>query len=318
MKLVFVFALSIALTYLSSLAVLKYLSSLYCKVKPELKDVQGLKEGTPNVGGISVLIGALISASIFIPFEGKIIFILLSILGYSVLGLIDDLSKMKTSNGDGLTSKVKLILQFSIAFLVVLYGDKNGYIGLGLSFLEKNTLLVIFLRRFLMTFFIVYFVNAYNITDGIDGLAASITFPVIGVLIMIVLSFEGSSSILTLLVSFLGALLVFLQFNKYPASYFMGDCGSLSLGALLASVALVLKVAPLFLLATLVFSVELFTSLIQIIAIRKFNRKVFLIAPIHHVYEKKGRKETSIVKTFSSYSAFSSIIALLVFAHFYL
>lgn len=309
-----VIASTAVLTYLFSVLSIKYLKVLTSKTKPELSDIQTYREGTPNTGGISFLSSFLITAFIFIPLNLTAKYILFSTFIFAVIGLIDDLAKINTDNGDGLSAKQKAILQFVAAFIVATVGDRLSLTNIGLSFLYKEGMGWAAIRIFLTTFYIAYFVNAFNISDGLDGLLGSITIPIIILMFMILLSIPNHTTVMMLGVGIISGLLVFMYFNSHPASYFMGDCGSMGLGAFMSIMALNLNIVPIFLVATLMLSIELFSSLIQIVSIRKFKRKVFEIAPIHHMYQKRGIRETSIVSQFARYSAIFSIIAFFLYA----
>ncbi|MGH0052183.1 MAG: hypothetical protein ACQ5SW_02175, partial [Sphaerochaetaceae bacterium] len=155
--------------------------------------------------------------------------------------------------------------------------------------------------------YILYFVNAVNITDGLDALAAGSSLPIL--LLILLLSQKQGGMASSALV---GSLLAFLFFNLPPARYFMGDCGSHALGAYIAMSALLLGSELVLFLASGLFLLELASSLIQIISIRRFGRKVFSIAPLHHAYELKGVKEGYIVLSFTLVSWVFVVVSLLV------
>ncbi len=180
--------------------------------------------------------------------------------------------------------------------------------------------------------YILYFINAVNISDGLDGLAAGTGFPVLMLFGVVATLFGlgfgssviqqviGASSLhLALVISaFLGALLAFLWFNSKPAQVFMGDSGSHALGSLIAVSALLLKIELVALVASGVFLVEFLTSLLQIFAIRLKGRKLFRIAPIHHMYEQNGLAENKIVSRFRILGILCVILASLFFSFKYL
>lgn len=311
---VFTAVLSYILAFLISLFCIKYLKGISTKIKPELYDVHSHKEGTPNIGGIAFLSSTFIFSLIFIPLNKNVSFILLSTGLFSLLGFIDDISKIKTKNGDGISSKVKLLLQFVLGFIIAIFGEHLSIINLGWSFLYNDGIIFYIIRVAIIAFILAYFANAFNISDGLDGLLAYISIPIFILIFLIGLSIPLKISTILLCVSMLSSLLAFLHFNKNPAVYFMGDCGSMGLGIFLITTAFVLNIFPVFIIASLVLSVELFTSLIQIISINKFHKKVFLIAPIHHVFQKQGMNEESIVAQFARYSAICSIVAFFVYS----
>lgn len=310
----FVFALSFALTYLISLFCIKYLKKISCNIKPELVEEHAEKKGTPNVGGIAFLLGSFITSIIVFRYNSKVNYFLFATLSFGLLGFVDDFAKIKDINGDGLSPKIKMFLQFIIALVVSIIGDFSNLINIGLPFLYKDAFFLQIIRIALISFFIMYFVNAFNIADGLDGLLGTITIPIFILVIMVILSIPNQMVTMLLGISMFGAMLCFLVFNRHPALYFMGDCGSMGLGAFLSIMALSLNIVPFFLVATLMLSIELFSSLIQIIAIRVFKKKVFEIAPIHHMYQKRGISENSIVSQFARYSTIFSIVAFFLYA----
>ncbi|MBK5199939.1 MAG: hypothetical protein JJE21_00210 [Spirochaetaceae bacterium] len=311
---VFTAIISYGLAFVLSLFCIKYLKGIQSRIKPELFDVHSHKEGTPNVGGIAFLSSTFIFSLIFIPLNKNVSFILFSTALFALLGFIDDIVKIKTKNGDGVSSKLKLFMQFSFGLIIAILGDHLLIINLGWSFLYSEGVLFTIIRIVLIAFVLAYFANAFNITDGLDGLLASISLPIFVLIFLIGLNISVNSPIILLSISMLSSLFAFFHFNKHPAIYFMGDCGSMGLGVFLTTTAMVLNIVPVFLIASLVLSVELFTSLIQIISINKFHKKVFLIAPIHHAFQEKGMNEESIVAQFARYSTICSIIAFFVYS----
>lgn len=307
------FITSYILTYLTSILVIKTLSNLVSKNKPELIEFHSDKDNIPNVGGIAFVFATLVATFIFAPKSKFLIYLLSSILSFSLLGFVDDYYKRSSDNGDGIKSLTKLVWQFMIAIVFVVYGTKHNYISSGIPYLNGETLFQKIIENVALIFLMVYFVNAFNITDGLDGLAGYVSLPICVLLILVSMILPNNEVITVITISISASLLAFLHFNKYPAKYFMGDCGSMALGVTLLMISLSLKVSIIFFIASLMLSIELFTSLIQILAIRIFNKKVFSIAPIHHLYEKKGDSETKIVLQFTRISTLFSIIALLVF-----
>jgi phospho-N-acetylmuramoyl-pentapeptide-transferase len=283
-------------------------------IKPELLDVHSHKEGTPNVGGIAFLFGSVIASLIVFPIDESGMYIIFSTSLFALLGFIDDFFKINSTNGDGLSTKSKATLQFIVAFIIAVVGDYYSLTNIGLKFLYQDGIIYQAIRIFITTFFLAYFVNAFNIADGLDGLLGTITLPIFILMIMVLLSIPDHTVTMLMGVSMFGAVICFLLFNHHPAAYFMGDCGAMGLGAFLSVMALNLNIVPFFCIATMMFSIELFSSLIQIISIRKFGKKVFEIAPIHHMYQKRGINENSIVNQFTRYSAIFSILAFFLYA----
>ncbi|MCH3916423.1 MAG: hypothetical protein LKE40_02895 [Spirochaetia bacterium] len=301
--------MSFFITYIVCDLLIRKGGVLVAHIKPELMDEQEEKQGTPNIGGVAMLAGILAPVFLFIGLTPEIQFALLALVLFSLLGFLDDVLKTKTVNGDGISPKKKLLLQFACAFVLVAFGGTKGLLHTGFAWLDA----IPWLQTAVLVFLLVYFVNAFNISDGLDGLAVNLMFPILAFFFLAMLMVPQMKQLLLLLLAVFVACLAFLVFNHYPARCFMGDCGSMGLGAMLFVLSVIFNVVPFFLVATLMFSIELFSSLVQIIAIRLFHRKVFSIAPVHHMYQKMGQDEDTIVRRFTMYSTLFSIVALLVY-----
>ncbi len=306
-RFVILLAVSFAMTFVLSKVLLSMTTGSKVAIKPELRQTQQVKAGTPVLGGIAFTLGTL-AVTLFDPSlsDPYIVFPLLALVLFAVIGFIDDVLKGRTNNGDGLPSLLKLTLQMQGALLLLILAKRYALIDtrLDLFFIQLDLGPAYYLFALV---YILYFVNAVNITDGLDALAAGSSLPML--LLILFLSFKQNVPVSPAL---LGAVLAFLNFNIKPARYFMGDCGSHALGAYIAFSALLLHAEVLFFFASGLFLVELATSLIQIISIRKFGRKVFTIAPLHHAYELKGVKESRIVFAFTLISWLFGAASLLL------
>lgn len=262
-------------------------------IKDELLQTQRPKQGTPVVGGIAFSL-ATITVSLLDPhlFEPAFYIPLVTLIIFAITGLIDDRAKARLISSDGLTSLTKLLLQSLGAVTVLSLMAQAGFVDTSLA-IGPYTLALGPWYWILAFCYLLFFVNAVNITDGLDTLAAGSSIPLL-LLISAIAIRRGSQPPASLL----GALTVFLFFNAHPARYFMGDVGSHALGSSIAVYALLFKVEVMLLVAAGLFLVELATSLIQIISIRRFGYKVFTIAPLHHAYELKGLGERTIVRRF--------------------
>lgn len=264
------------------------------------------KQGTPTIGGLIFIIPTII-AMVLLWIKGSvelthtITIILFVFITYALLGFVDDFKKIKSKSNDGLTTPQKLIAQVLIAvvfFFIFMKGGENTI--LNITALNLKIDLGWFYGVFIL-FLLVGSSNAVNITDGLDGLAgglSAIAFFAFGILAWGTDWVTGYQEIAIFCFVLTGALLGFLVFNSHPAKVFMGDTGSLALGATLATVAILTRHELSLAIIGGVFVIDTLSSLIQIIAIRKFNRKVFLVAPLHHHFEKLGWEETDIVKLF--------------------
>ena len=264
------------------------------------------KEGTPTMGGLIFIIPTILSILILlilnkINLSYNLFIVLFVFLSYALLGFIDDFLIIKRKNNVGLTEIQKLIGQILIAIVFFVIYMKSG----AKPVIEFYTLgFSIHLGWFYSVFILFMLVassNAVNITDGLDGLAgglsliAFITFALISANSRAI---SGTSDISVFCFVLVGCLLGFLAFNSRPAKVFMGDTGSLSLGATLATIAIITKHELTFVVVSGVFVFETLVCLIQIISMVYFHKKVFLMTPFHHHLEKLGWNERDIVVTF--------------------
>lgn len=264
------------------------------------------KSGTPTMGGIIFILSTLITMAIFIITKKVIIstnllLVLFIFLAYALIGFIDDFLIIKRKNNIGLTEIQKLVLQGLVALVFYCIYMHSG----ASAVLEIHTLGITINMGWFYAIFIMFMLlassNAVNITDGLDGLAGGLS--VLAYLAFALISWNsfaitGTEDIAIFIFVLVGSLIGFLVFNTYPAKVFMGDTGSLALGATLASIAIITKHEVTFIVVMLVFIFETLVCLIQIISMVFFHKKVFLMTPYHHHLEKLGWIETDIVKLF--------------------
>ncbi len=282
-------------------------------VKPELLVTQASKAGTPSMGGISFLCGITVSLLICSSLNARPLWlVLIAIWLFGLVGLADDLMKERRHDSDGLTSKVKLLLQMVCAVMVVFLQKYLAPLDSTVFATPWNPAGhdIGIWYRVLSVLYLMYYVNAVNITDGLDGLATRTAMPILllltaGGAVMSVCPPPYSTSasygqiVAILCAGAFGSMLAFLWFNGGKASIFMGDSGSHTLGAVIAISAMLVQVEVVTLVAGFVFLVELLSSMLQIIAINVFHTKLLPIAPLHHAYEQMGYGEGKIVDRFS-------------------
>ena len=274
------------------------------------------KQGTPTMGGIMFIIPTLIIMFVLfltdkIDMTANLFVVLFVFLTYAVLGYVDDYLIVKKKNNKGFPIIVKLFIQLVIA-LVFFYiylssGNQPVINALGL---EIN---LGWLYGAFLLFVLVGSSNAVNITDGLDGLAAglsAIAFFAFGIITWGSTWTVGNEDVAIFCFVLVGALIAFLVYNSHPAKVFMGDTGSLALGAALGSVAIISSHEITLIVVAGVFIIETLSVIIQLIAIKKFHTKVFLMAPLHHHFEKLGWAETDIVKLFWSVGLILSMAAI--------
>ena len=264
------------------------------------------KEGTPTMGGLIFIIPTIVALILLyfnqsIEISHNLIILIFVFLAYAALGFVDDYLKIKYHNNKGLSIVAKLLIQMIIALVFFYIFMSNG----GKSDLVISSLGITIPLGWTFGLFILFLLvgtsNAVNITDGLDGLAgglSAIAFFAFGLISWNAGWMEGYQEVAIFCFIIAGALLGFLVFNAHPAKVFMGDLGSLSLGAALATIAIITRHELSLAVIGGVFVLEAISSLIQIIAIRKFHKKIFKRAPLHHHFEVLGMNEQDIVRYF--------------------
>lgn len=264
------------------------------------------KEGTPTMGGFIFIIPTVLSI-IFLWLYGSleitsnIIIVLFVFLSYAALGFADDFLKVKFKNNKGLSRLLKLLIQTIIALVFFyIYIRNGGEPTIEITFLNLDINLG-WLYGIFILFLLVGSSNAVNLTDGLDGLAgglSAIAFLAYGLIAWSTSWLAGYTEIAVFCFVLVGSLLGFLLFNTHKAKVFMGDTGSMALGATLAAIAILTRHEISLAVIGGVFVIETLTTMIQIIAIRRFKKRVFKKAPLHHHFEELGWEETDIVKLF--------------------
>ena len=264
------------------------------------------KEGTPTMGGLIFIIPTLVALFLLylngsIEISHSLIILIFVFVSYAALGFVDDFLKIKYHNNKGLSIISKLLVQMIIALIFFYIFMSNG----GKSDLVITSLGIDIPLGWTFGLFILFLLvgssNAVNITDGLDGLAgglSAISFFAFGIISWNTGWLVGYQEIAIFCFILAGALLGFLVFNSHPAKVFMGDLGSLSLGAALATIAILTRHELSLAVIGGIFVIETLSSLIQIIAIRKFHKKIFKRAPLHHHFEVVGMNEQDIVRYF--------------------
>lgn len=261
------------------------------------------KQGTPTMGGIMFILGIGAAVPFALYKAGStgekygIIFSCLTALLFGFVGFIDDFIKVSKKQNLGVTVKQKLFLQFAAA---IAFTVSMGMSGLLSSWIDipftKFGFDIGFAIYPLTVIAIVGIVNAVNITDGLDGLASGVTW-VVGIFFLLVSSLLKLSGYSVISAALAAAMLGFLVWNFYPAKVFMGDVGSLFLGGLIGSLCFALRMPLIFLFVGIVYMIDILSDVIQVLHYKRTKRRVFLMAPIHHHFEKKGWSEVRIVIT---------------------
>lgn len=260
------------------------------------------KEGTPTMGGLIFIVSTAL-VMLFLLLTGKVALtnelkiVLFVFFSYAVIGFLDDYLSIKRGKNEGLTVTQKLLLQLVVALVFFYLYIKNG----GQTALEISTLGIHIEMKWLYGLFILFILvgssNAVNLTDGLDGLAAGlsaiafIAFSLISLMVGYI-----DMGIFTLVLT--GALMAFLIYNGHPAKVFMGDTGSLALGAVMGTIAIITHREITLFIVAFVFVLETLSVIIQVFWYKTFKKRIFLMTPIHHHFEKLGWDEVEIVRLF--------------------
>ncbi len=291
------------------------------------------KQGTPTMGGITFIIGIILSIIIFMPMYYflsvrnnvrlqepplmmlKIISGILMALAYGAIGFLDDYVKVVKKRNLGLTAMQKLIMQFLVAgiYLLLLYFAESMQKGNSAT----STIVPFFGRINLGIFYwliaavlIVGMVNAVNLTDGIDGLCTSITF-FVSIFFMLIASFFCMINLSIVAGALLGGCFGFLMFNIHPAQVFMGDTGSLFLGGLICAIAFTINMPILLPIIGAMYVVEMFSVILQVIYFKATKgKRLFKMSPLHHHFEMCGWSEIKICIVFDMVTIIFGVIAI--------
>ena len=271
-----------------------------------------LKAGTPTMGGVIIIASIMITSLLFVRDYPKIIPVLFVTVGFGLVGFLDDYLKVVLKRSDGLMPKQKMALQIVITAIFAYYMVNVAGVSLEmlLPFSGGKYLDIGWIAIPLLFVAVIGTVNGVNFTDGLDGLASSVT--VIVATFFSVVAIGTQSGIAPITCAVAGALLGFLLFNVYPASVFMGDTGSLALGGFVAGTAYMLQMPLFLILAGLIYVVEVASVMIQVVYFKKTGgKRFFKMAPIHHHFELCGWSETRVVAVFSIVTAILCLIALM-------
>ncbi len=275
------------------------------KISVFLDDNHKKKEGTPTMGGLIFIIPTITTIILFlltnkIEYSENLFIVLFVFVSYAILGFIDDYLIVKRQSNEGLNETQKLLGQLLIALVFFFVFMKSGNDPIVYIYTLGIKINMGWFYGIFLLFVLVASSNAVNLTDGLDGLAgglSAIAFLAFG-LISWGAKVPGNEATAIFCFVLVGSLFGFLFFNTYPAKVFMGDTGSLTLGATLASVAILSSHEITLIVVAGVFVVETLVSIAQLISLKFLKRKLFLMAPLHHHFEKLGWAEQDIVKMF--------------------
>lgn len=270
------------------------------------------KTGTPTMGGIIILAAITVTSLIYVKDYPKILPILFSTLGFGLIGFIDDYIKVVLKRSMGLRAWQKMLLQFVVTAVFAYYVVNISGISLSMkvpffkgSYMDLGLLNIPFLF-----FVMIATVNGTNFTDGLDGLATSVTILVATFFTVVAVGTESGIEPITC--ATVGALLGFLLFNVHPASVFMGDTGSLALGGFVAAAAYMMQMPLFIVIVGFIYLIEVVSVILQVSYFKLTGgKRIFKMAPIHHHFELCGWKETKVVAVFSIITAILCLVALM-------
>lgn len=272
------------------------------------------KAGTPTMGGVFFVMAIILTTFCLGNFSREVFSVLIGMLGFTFIGFLDDFFKLVMNRSLGLTEIQKLIIQFVISIVVIIFIEL--VVGTDLTYqlvpFVKNPVHFGWIIYPIVIFVMIGTANATNLTDGLDGLSSSVSIPVFLGLAVISSSRYPSVGVFSLV--FMASLMGFVLFNSYPARVFMGDTGSMALGGAIATICILNGMIFYLPIIGGIYVIEALSVIIQVVSYKTRNKKrVFLMSPIHHHYELKGYKEPQIVTAFAVISGILSIIAVNLF-----
>lgn len=269
------------------------------------------KEGTPTMGGVVILIAIAVTCLFYMKDYPEILPILFVTIGFGLIGFLDDFIKIVMKRSLGLRAWQKMLLQIVVAgvfaYYVVNYTDLNNEIII--PFTGKIVTLSNWAYVLLLMFVVVGTVNGSNFTDGLDGLASSVTALI--ATFFTVVAIGTGLGVAPVTCAAVGALLGFLVFNVYPAKVFMGDTGSLALGGFVAATAYMLKMPLFIVIVAFIYLAEVLSVIIQVVSFKTTGKRVFKMAPIHHHFELCGWPESKVVAIFDIVTALLCVLGLI-------
>jgi phospho-N-acetylmuramoyl-pentapeptide-transferase len=274
------------------------------------------KQGTPTMGGLIFIVG--IALAVFTVGWTDLthglrggLFVLLFALVFGVIGLVDDLVKVKRRQNEGLTAPQKFLLQLAAAIAFTVLMRYEGYLSpnLYIPFLNVELTLPWVVYMVFAAFVMVGTVNAVNITDGIDGLATGVTMPV-ALFFTAVSVYWGHMELGVFGAALFGGLCAFLIYNFHPAKVFMGDTGSLFLGGVVCGMAFALDIPLALILVGIIYIAETLSDIIQVVYFKATHgKRIFRMAPLHHHFEMGGWSEEKLFAVFTGITAAACILA---------
>ncbi len=308
--------ISFAVTAVSGPFAIPYLKKLKVgqTVRDDGPESHLKKTGTPTMGGIMIVGGMLLTSLLYVKKYPDVIPVLMMTVGFGIIGFIDDYVKVVLKRAMGLNAAQKLSLQFVVTAIFAYYMVKVSGIELDIMipFTHGSLVNIGWPAIPLLFFATLGTVNGSNFTDGLDGLASSVTAAIAA--FFAVISLLAGSGVAPVSLALIGALLAFLLYNVHPASVFMGDTGSLALGGYVVATAYMLKMPIFILIVAFIYFVEVLSVIIQVSFFKMTGgKRVFKMAPIHHHFELCGWSETRVVAVFTIITILLSVIGFMAY-----
>jgi phospho-N-acetylmuramoyl-pentapeptide-transferase len=307
--------ISFAVTVLLGPVIIPWLKKLHAsQTEREYLKTHVAKNGTPTMGGIMILAGLFVGAVISAAKYPKVLPVLVLAIGFGLIGFLDDFLKVALHRSDGLLAWQKMLLQIVVTTIFAVWLIKFTDVDLQIMIpfaTQKLVTIPEWLAVVILYFAVLGTVNGTNFTDGLDGLASSVTI-VVAVFFLLASKILGGD-IEPVCAAMAGALCGFLVYNHYPAKVFMGDTGSLALGGFVAGAAYLLHMPLFILIAGFIYVIEVLSVILQVASfkISHGKKRLFKMAPIHHHFEKSGYSEKQIVTAFTLITVLCCIIGIL-------
>ena len=306
--------ISFVLSLIMGPVVIPFLRKLKMGQTERVEGVQShlKKAGTPTMGGVIILGSVIITSLLYVKDYPNVIPVLFLTVGFGMIGFLDDYLKVVMKRSDGLYPKQKMALQIIVTAIFAYYLVKVANVPLTLliPFSQGKYLDIGWAAIPLLFIAVIGTVNGTNFTDGLDGLASSVT--VLVATFFTVVAVGTKSGVEPITCAVVGALMGFLLFNVYPASVFMGDTGSLALGGFVAGTAYIMQMPLYIVIVGLIYVIEVASVMIQVTYFKATGgKRIFKMAPIHHQFELCGWSETRVVAVFSIITAILCLIALM-------
>ncbi|MFR9146332.1 MAG: phospho-N-acetylmuramoyl-pentapeptide-transferase [Mediterraneibacter sp.] len=306
--------ISFAVSLVLGPVVIPFLRKLKMKQTERTDGVQShlKKAGTPTMGGIIILASIIVTSLFYVKDYPAIIPILFLTVAFGLIGFLDDYLKVVLKRSDGLLPMQKMALQIVVTAVFAFYLVEVAEVPLTMlvPFSDGYYLDIGWMAVPVLFIAVIGTVNGTNFTDGLDGLASSVT--VLVATFFTVVAVGTKSGVEPITCAVVGALLGFLLFNVYPASVFMGDTGSLALGGFVAGAAYMMQMPLFIIIVGFIYLVEVASVIIQVTYFKKTGgKRIFKMAPIHHHFELCGWSETRVVAVFSIITALLCLIALM-------